>query len=474
MMEMEINAGVRPELQQSQLMTRQAIQAIEILEYSQEELAGFVQDQVDRNPLLSLAVSVTAGSEATASDEGERFRTFRATSSVTAQFDVQDLAETVRDRVDLREHLHQQIGLLRVTPQQRNHAEQIVDSLEPDGYLRTSLESLADFLDIPEDALEEALHVVQALEPAGVGARDLAECLGLQLRERGQLTPALQALLDHLELIVQGEPKRLAKRCGVTVDELPGLLSMLQALDPAPGRQFDASPLSPAFPDVLVTLQDSGRVRVEINAELLPRVLVDQEYFTELSGQLQGREDKGFLQGCLRDAHALVHHLEQRVQTTLKIATEIVRNQVDFLYLGDSGLRPLLQKDIARAIGVHESTVSRAIANKYLLCPRGLVPLKHFFSDGVGAGEGDQDQAATAVRHRIKHLVSQETSGHILSDEAIVAALKSEGVVIARRTVAKYRDQLSIPSSAQRRRRLRWPEAAAQRASAHEHRPSSC
>jgi RNA polymerase sigma-54 factor len=321
---------------------------------------------------------------------------------------------------------------------------------------------------MPGDALEGALRTVQALEPAGVGARDLSECLGLQLREQGRLTPPIKMLLENLELIAQGEPKRLAKRCGVTVGDLPGLLRVLRSLDPAPGLQFDTSPLSPALPEVLVTLHDGGRVRVEINPELLPRVLVDQEYFTELSGQLRGREDRGFLQGCMREANALIHHLEQRVQTTLKIATEIIRNQVDFLYLGDSGLRPLLQKDIARAIGVHESTVSRAIANKCLLCPRGLVPLKHFFSDGIGAGEGDLDQAATAVRHRIKHLVSQETFDHILSDEAIVAALKSEGVVIARRTVAKYRDQLCIPSSAQRRRRMRWPGSVAQCASAYE------
>uniref|UniRef100_UPI003340DD40 RNA polymerase factor sigma-54 n=1 Tax=Castellaniella defragrans TaxID=75697 RepID=UPI003340DD40 len=456
-MEMEINVGVRPEVQQSQLMTRQAIQAIEILEYSQDELDAFVRDQLDRNPLLCTHPPEAPGqgemvSRADLFPRGAVFRPVRS----GAQVDVQDLAETIQDRISLRDYLRQQAGLLRLTRQQRIHVESLIDSLEPDGYLRTSLETLADVLEVPEDVLEQALRVVQTLEPAGVAARDLAECLRLQLEDRGQLTPPLEALLENLVWVVQGEPRRLARRCGVTVDALQGLLCSLRGLDPAPGLQFDtASPL-PALPDVLVSVHDGGRVRVEMNPELLPRVLLDQEYFTELSGRLRQGEDKDFLQGCLRDANALIHHLEQRVQTILKIATEIIRNQIDFLYHGDSSLRPLLQKDIAQAAGVHESTVSRAIANKYMLCPRGLVPLKHFFSDGLGSLDGEQDRAATAIRHRIKDLVACETQGHILSDEAIVAALKGEGVVIARRTVAKYRDQLRIPSSAQRRRQMRW------------------
>lgn len=458
---MEINAGIRPEARQSLQIARQAIQAIEVLEYSQDDLDAFVQDQVDRNPLLRVTDLGSSAQSAAASrvDLYPRGPVFRGVHPV-ADVDVQTLAETVRDRVTLRADLYRQLGLLRLTPIQQTHATYVIDSLEPDGYLRSSMEDLADFLDASREALEEALRTVQTLEPAGVAARNLAECLWLQLRERGQLTPSLEALLENLPLLAQGEPKRLARCCGVPLEDLSGLLQILRRLDPAPGYQFEADTLMPALPDVLVTVNAEGRVRVEINPELLPRVLIDHEYFTELSGCLQQREDKKFLQGCLREANTLIHHLEQRVQTTLKIATEIIRNQVDFLYSGDGGLRPLLQKDVAQAVGVHESTVSRTIANKYLLCPQGQVPLKHFFSDGLGMIDGMQDQAATAVRYRIKDLVAQETSGTILSDEAIVSALKNEGVLIARRTVAKYRDQLHIPSSAQRRRRMQWQVAA--------------
>ena len=451
---MDMNVGVHQETQQSLLISRQAIQAIQILGYSQDDLEAFLQDQLDRNPLLRIAADPpTASSPELKVDIHPPARTADFTRS-GVNIDVQSLGGTLHAKTYLREHLHQQVAILKVTPLQRAYVECLIDSLEPDGYLRSRLDDLADLLDAPLGALEDALQTVQTFDPVGVAARDLKECLWLQLREKGQLDPIVETLLANLELVEKGDFKRLSKRCGITMGMLADLLQSLRRLDPKPGHRFNTDIPLPALPDILVSIVGSGRVRVEINPELLPRVLLDREYFTELSTQLHQNSDRNYLQNCLREANALIHNLNQRTQTTLKIATEIIRNQTDFLYHGDAQLRPLSQKDIAQAVGVHESTVSRAIANKYLLCPQGQISLKYFFSDGLSARDGNRELAATAIRHRIKDIVSRETQDYVLSDEDIVGTLQNEGVEIARRTVAKYRGQLRIPSSAQRSRHM--------------------
>ncbi|MDN5843990.1 MAG: RNA polymerase factor sigma-54 [Alcaligenaceae bacterium] len=457
-MDVTLNLGTQQQTRQSLLMTHQAIQAIEILEYGQDELDKFLQEQLDSNPLLRLSGSDTPAMTETPASVELYSRNYSGTALRThAGDDLQSWAETIGMETSLREHLHEQIAVLRISTTQQGLALYLIDSLDPDGYLRTPLEDLAELLDIPSDMLEEALHTVQMLDPAGVGARNLRECLSLQLQDQGDLTPPTETVLANLDLIEQGEIERLAKRCKVPVDELGELLDSLRKLDPKPGYRFSTDVVQPALPDILVSASAEGRVRVEANPALLPRLMVDREYFTELSTQLHDREGKDFLNACLRQANTLMHHLDQRIHTTLRIATEIIRNQTDFLYHGDSHLRPLLQKDIARVLGLHESTVSRTIANRYMLCPQGQLPFKHFFSDGLHAPSGEHDIAASAIRHRIKNLVEGETQESILSDEAIVNTLHGEGIQIARRTVAKYRTQLSIPSSAQRRRRMRLP-----------------
>lgn len=457
-MQMKVDLGVQQQTHQSLLITHQAIQAIEILEYGQEELEQFLQEHLDSNPLLrQSAPGAPSGTETPVSMEfRSSIRPGAALRPVEGD-DVQSLAETISTKTSLRDHLREQLAPLRISADQRDLALYLIDSLEPDGYLRSTLEDLAELLDIPSSMLEEALHTVQALDPAGVGARNLRECLWLQLRDQGRLTPPTEALVANLDLIGQGEVDRLAKRCKVSVAILGDLLDSLRRLDPKPGYRFDSDDVQAALPDILVSVSADGRIRVEANPALLPRLAVDRAYFTELSRKMHGRADKEFLYGCLRQANTLVHHLDQRIQTTLRIATEIIRNQTDFLYHGDGHLRPLLQKDIARVLGLHESTVSRTIANRYMLCPQGQLPFKHFFSDGVHSQDGEQDVAATAIRHRIKDLVASETRDSILSDGAIVNSLENDGIQIARRTVAKYRNQLSIPSSAQRRKRMRLP-----------------
>ncbi len=449
-MAVRLALGPRQEIRQDLAINQQAIQAIQILEYSQEELDAFLQEALVRNPLLRER-------DPTPSPPPPADRSARFTPGVVRSGEGLELSERVAQDVTLQSHLHRQLGLQRLTPELRACTAGLIDSLEPDGYLRTAPEDLADIWAVPPDLMQRALTQLQTLEPAGVGARDLAECLQLQLRERGQLNPGMQGVLDNLHLIGQGELARLARRAGLSAEALSAALDQIRQLDPKPGLQYSSERSQPALPDILVHADPEGRIRIELNPELLPRILVDRSYYTELSQQVQSREDSRFLQDCLREASALVHHLDQRMHTILRIARVIVQNQTDFLFDGARGLRPLLQKEVAQAAGVHESTVSRTIANKYLLCSQGLLPLKYFFSTRVGNEQATTAVSATAIRERIKTLLTQESADDILSDDAIVRLLQTEGVDIARRTVAKYRQQLKIPSSAQRRRQLRLP-----------------
>lgn len=453
--------GTSQEIQQSQILAHRVIQAVQILEYSHDDLDTVVREHLERNPLLCIA------EEASQHATGERgsyaprpYAPIAGMSRDTRTFDPVELLENLGTEISLQDHLRQQSAFLRSGSAERQHIDCLIDSLEPDGYLRTRLDDLAMLLETSSEALEKALELLQSLEPAGVGARDLKECLGLQLRAQGGITPTMEVLLDHLHLIETGDLKRLAKRCGLTIEALLPMLTILRRLNPKPGHQFNAEYVLPIVPDVIATVKEDGAIRVEINHELVPRLMLDREYFMDLSAQAASRKEVEFLQSCYRDANTLIHNIDQRMRTTLRIATEIVRNQTEFLLHGEAKMRPLSQKDIARQVGLHESTVSRTISNRYLLCPQGQVPFKRFFSERFSTPDRDEALSATAIRHHIKRLMSIETSSYILSDEDIAGALRQDGIDIARRTVAKYRQQLRIPSSADRRRRLRMEETS--------------
>ncbi|MER2534101.1 MAG: RNA polymerase factor sigma-54 [Rhizobiaceae bacterium] len=446
--------SVDASLRQTQQLTRQAIQAIEMLQFGQDELEAFLQDQCERNPLIRVENENRAAENATPI-RMDAARYGSSGAAVSADSDrVFSFEATLTYRVSLRDHLHQQLALSGLRGAELAAARTIVDSLDPDGYLRQQLDDIADLSGFSSCQLENALQKVQQLEPAGIGARSLVECLTLQLRDQGPLHPSMSALLDNLHMLERGDLAQLCRRCRMSMADLSTLLAALRQLDPAPGRAFDTEPACATLPDILVTCSGDDHIRVEMNPELLPRILLDRDYYEDLYSQARRHEDKDFLRNCLSNARHLVRHLDQRTVTMLKIATAIVRHQVEFFRFGDEGLRPLSQRQIATTAKVHESTVSRAIANKNLLCERGLFPLKFFFSDGVGAAEGEEELAASVIRHRIRALTSDETVNNVLSDDAIVSMLKRDGVGIARRTVAKYRNQLRIPSSAQRKRQL--------------------
>ncbi len=365
--------------------------------------------------------------------------------------DLPDYAQTVAEKPPLREHLLQQIRLSIDAPVERMIAAQLVDQLDDSGYLIGDVDTLAATLGVARAKVEAVIAKVQGFEPVGVFARTLAECLALQLRERDRLDPAMQVLLANLETLARGDKPRLMKLCGVDAEDLDQMITEIRALDPRPAAGFDSPPATPVIPDVLMRVTPGGKGwAVELNPDTLPRLIVDRRYFETVSRTGPHREARRFLAARLQEANWLVRALDQRARTILNVATAIVERQRAFFERGIAHLRPLVLRDIAEAIEVHESTVSRATANKYIATPRGIFELKFFFSTAVGADARGEAHSAASIRHRIKSLIDDEAD--VMSDDAIVTALKREGYDLARRTVAKYREAMRIPSSVERRR----------------------
>jgi RNA polymerase sigma-54 factor len=365
------------------------------------------------------------------------------------------LEQTVAGQTSLREHLADQLAIARADPTQRLIGGHLIDLVDDRGYLTEATAETAERLGIPEAEVEAVLKVLQTFDPSGVCARDLAECLAIQLREKDRFDPAMQALVGNLDLLARRELAALRRICGVDDEDLADMIAEIRQLDPKPGQSFGSEPVQPVVPDVFVRARPDGTWHVELNTETLPRVLVDQTYYATVTGGARSDKDRSYLSDCLQQANWLIRSLDQRARTILKVATEIVRQQDGFLTKGVRYLRPLNLRTVADAIQMHESTISRVTANKYMATPRGIFELKYFFTTAIAATEGGEAHSAEAVRHRIKELIDAESSDSILSDDAIVGILHSAGIDIARRTVAKYREWLKIPSSVQRRREKR-------------------
>jgi RNA polymerase sigma-54 factor len=294
--------------------------------------------------------------------------------------------------------------------------------------------------------------VLQTFDPPGICARNLSECLAIQLRDKNRYDPAMQALVEHLELLAKRDVVSLRKICGVDDEDLAEMIGEIRHLDPNPGLKIGATRTQTVVPDVYVRPGPDGGWLVDLNSDTLPRVLVNQTYYSELSKTIRKDGDKSYFTDCLQNATWLVRALDQRARTILKVATEIVRQQDGFFTSGVAHLRPLNLKAVADAIQMHESTVSRVTANKYMATNRGIFELKYFFTASIASADGGDAHSAEAVRHHIKQLIDAESPSAILSDDTIVERLRASGIDIARRTVAKYREALRIPSSVQRRR----------------------
>ncbi len=362
------------------------------------------------------------------------------------------LEQTLSGKVSLREHLTSQLSLTLYDPVDRLIGVHLIDMVDEAGYIFGDLASVAAVLECGVERVEATLAKLQQFDPPGIFARSLAECLALQLRDRDRLDPAMQALLDNLDLVAKRDLGALMAVCGVDAEDMADMMAEIRALNPKPALAFDQVAAEPITPDVLIRSKRGGGWIIELNSDTLPRVLVNNQYYAQIRRAAHTKEDKQFISECFQSANWLVKSLHQRATTILKVATEIVRQQDGFFAKGIQHLRPLVLRDIAGAIDMHESTVSRVTSNKYMATPRGIYELKYFFTPAISSSAGGEAHSAVSVRHRVKVLIDAESPGRPLSYDKIVTRHGKEGLGIARRTVAKYREAMGIPSSLQRRR----------------------
>lgn len=489
----------RLELRQGQslVMTPQLQQAIKLLQLSNLELADYVEQELERNPLLERDETEsappeqreTADTAAAGESEGLDAALTREDFSKSEDMDVErgDLhaedcdagaapgnapltdwttarssgsldgdengfERSLTQAPTLKDHLTEQLTIAGLEADRRLIAALLIDAIDEAGYLRGDLDEMAVRLGAPLATVEEVLHVVQGFDPTGVAARDLAECLALQLRERDRYDPAMQTLVANLHLVARRDIAQLSSLCGVEADDIGEMIGEIRALTPKPGLTFGAEPVQPVVPDVFVREGPDGGWHIELNADTLPRLLVNSRYYTRVAASARDKDAKAYVTDCLNSANWLVKSLDQRARTILKVASEIVRQQDGFLTHGVRHLRPLNLRTIADAIAMHESTVSRVTSNKYVATPRGVFELKYFFTAAIQSVGGAESHSAEAVRDRIREMIDKEECSEILSDDRIVSLLTADGVNIARRTVAKYREAMRIPSSVERRR----------------------
>jgi RNA polymerase sigma-54 factor len=337
-------------------------------------------------------------------------------------------------------------------------ARTIAEMLEDTGYLDVPVRDIAEATDAPVAVVEEALAVVQGLDPAGVGARNLAECLALQAKANDRYDPAMARLIENLDLLAKGRMADLKRICGVDDEDLADMVRELRAYDPKPGCQFSSRGVESVAPDVFVRQTRTGYA-VELNQATLPRLLVNRRYYQELKTGPQDKKSRAWLSESLASANWLVKALDQRARTIVKVVSEIVKRQQGFFERGVAAMKPMTLREIAEAIEMHESTISRVTSNKYLLCDRGLFELKYFFGSGVASTESEgEGAAAEAVKAAIREIIDGEAD--VLSDDAIAGLLKRRGFDCARRTVVKYREAMGIGSSIQRRRQRKIAGAA--------------
>ncbi len=511
---MALSPRIELKISQSLVMTPQLQQAIKLLQYSNIDLVDFVAQEIEKNPLLENGESESsfekpaengfdgagenspetgrAKQTATADDyltnpgaENQNPETALDTNftneftndcsidSISAASDRSDLGmssksmiggggtfDQMDDAIDLRlseslslsDHLLDQLNLLSADANDKTIIRFLIGMLDEAGYLTESSDLIAERFGCDVEEIERIILIAQSMEPVGVFARSLSECLKIQQSNNDRLDPAMEMLLDNLDRLAKRDYAGLMRICQVDAEDLKDMIAEIQALNPKPGMEFGASVSQTVIPDVFVRKNRKGNWVVELNSETLPRVLFNNSYLMEIKEHAKGKEEKDYLADCAASASWLVKALDQRAKTILKVSSELIKHQQAFFEKGVKHLRPLNLKTIAEAIEMHESTVSRVTSNKFIATNRGIFEMKYFFTTAISAVEGGESHSSESVKHRIQALIDAESPKKILSDDKLVEILKVEGIDIARRTVAKYRESLNIPSSIQRRR----------------------
>ena len=485
-----MSLGPRLELRQSQqlVMTPQLQQAIKLLTLTNIELETFIEAELEKNPLLStgegegpsdgdrgdapvdaapssetslesLVTGAPGGDSPLDADYGSETFThdtvadsadWNAPGGAAGEpSEAVDFDAFAADDANLHELLESQAaamfdGVALII------ARHLIDLIDDAGYLGEDLEAVADRLGVPLLQVETVLAGIHAFEPTGIGARSLGECLKLQAREADRCDPAMEALLDHLDMVARGDIAGLMRLCGVDREDVADMIRELRRYDPKPGLRYSGGRMQPVVADVFVRRNSKGEWTVELNQETLPRLIVDRTYLATLeTGSTKAAKD--YAAECLQTANWLIRALDQRARTIVRVTTELVRQQQGFFESGLAHLKPLTLRAIADEIEMHESTVSRVTSNKYVQCERGLFELRYFFTSGIASADGGEASSALAVKDRIARLIAAEPAD-TYSDDRLVDLLRAEGFDIARRTVAKYREALGLGSSVARRR----------------------
>ena len=467
-------------LQQKMVLTPTLQQAIRLLQLTRLELVQEASQELQTNPVLEEATTIeepatTTAMESQAADAVEDSPIERMEEKIDVESYFQDYLETnlkyrgnrqevPEDAPDterylsspetLTEHLQWQVSLSRLNPSERNIAECIIGNLREDGYLACTVEDLTSLAPCTAEEAERILALVQQMDPVGVAARDLRECLRVQIAAYHPSEAVASRIVEEaLPFVERDKPGQLAARVGSTADQVEAAMRIIRNLDPKPGLRYN-NPVNPTIvPDVVVE-KDGEEYRILLNEDGMPRLRISPTYRTmaEEGSPEAGAEALTYLREKVRSAMWFLKSIEERQRTIFKVAKEIVEFQRDFLDKGPSFMRPLILRDVADRVGVHESTVSRVVSNKYMQTPRGVLPMKYFFATGIGTLDGG-DVSSMKVKERVKSLVEGEDARRPMSDQRLADLLKREGILLARRTVAKYREELNIPSSGRRKGR---------------------
>jgi RNA polymerase sigma-54 factor len=469
---MALTQGLQQRQSQTLAMTAELQQSLKMLQLSSIDLSDLIYNELDNNPLLALddGNSIEAGDFKRDDSSAEltelsKDRTIENNDSLdysnedwsdagtggSRNFEDYDYEfdRTIAGEKDLREQLIEQFFIDCEDSAKRSIGVHMMDFLDESGYFIGKTHDIAENLGVTEDEVKEVLGMLQKLEPVGVFARDLAECLKIQLAEKDRLDPAMFTLLMNLEALAMKKFDILQDLCGVDREDLIDMVSEIRALNPKPALGWAHKELTPSQPDVFVKKNDDGNFTVELNNAALPKVLVNKTYFQEVSSKVKDKEEKKYLKTNLQNANFIVRALDQRANTMIKTAAAIVKHQQEFFKYGIKYLKPLTLSQIAAEIEMHESTVSRVTSNKFMVTPRGSFEMKYFFTSGVSNMGGEV--ASTSVKESIKEIVAAEDNSKPLSDDEITKALQKKGVKISRRTVMKYREALKIPSSYDRK-----------------------
>lgn len=495
--------GIKQEFRQSQnlVMTQALQQSIKLLQLSAVELQEYIDEELEKNPLLSKeepdseeqhpnevggdepTVDVSANDDHDVRSEAKEVNVSDSDYSANEELvdgsygdewsegeitpisaglqgssggyedsDGYGIESASAREQTLREYLLEQIRMDITDPAQLLIAEKLTDMLDDAGYLREETATLAETLGATTDEIEAVIARLQQMEPVGVFARSLTECLRLQLADMNRLDPVMETFLDNIEMMASGDLQGLRKKCSADAEDFAQMIADIRRCNPKPGMGFAAEDAQAVIPDVIVRRAKAGGWHLELNPDAMPRVLVNRHYAADVGARANDKEAKKFVSEQMANVNWLIKALDQRANTILKVATEIVKQQDKFLQHGIRFLKPLVLKDIAAAIGMHESTVSRVTTAKFMATPRGTLELKFFFTSSINAGTGANDFSSKTVQYYIKELVNAEDPKDILSDDAIVKRLKDRNIDVARRTVTKYREEMNIPSSVVRRR----------------------